>query len=172
MFQHLLNAISAKLQSDVPALKYADRDWGQMALHSPAVKYPACLVDIARAEYRNLGNRCQDGEVTVTVAVYGIRLSASSSGAPAEAKARAADLWPVVSDVNKALHCQPLPFPQGVEGFGQMVRQSMVKDELPAGITKITTTYAAHITDSSTARHATAITNYELKITPDISRNS
>jgi hypothetical protein len=52
--KQLLQSIQQQLQTAAPVLKYVNRDWGQMNLERPPVKYPCALLNIQQVEINPL----------------------------------------------------------------------------------------------------------------------
>jgi hypothetical protein len=81
--KQLLQSIQTRLQTAAPLLKHIDRDWGQMFLERPPVRYPCALLSIAQVEVSQWksaaitpGHRLR---VTVTVAIVTQRITGSSA---------------------------------------------------------------------------------------------
>ena len=86
--KNIFLAIQNRL-SEIPALKYIDKDWGQLQYEQPPVKWPCALIDVANIDFKQLGRGCQQGEADITVTVANIRLVRSSSKAPMRGNAYA-----------------------------------------------------------------------------------
>lgn len=59
--------LQAHIKVQVPELKWIDQDFGQLEQfeYRPAVSFPCCLIDFPMANYSNLGNLSQLGDITV-----------------------------------------------------------------------------------------------------------
>lgn len=143
----IIESIQAQLSAHVPALQYVDMDWGQMDFfgESPPVKYPCALIDVTSANYSNTGQLCQQGEATIVIHLYDLRLSNTSFRAPQNQKITADKLWQIIEDVNKALHGQNfLP-----HGYGLPIRQAMQQNKREGGYCSADLYYTVQFTDNT-----------------------
>ncbi|HMR84799.1 MAG TPA: hypothetical protein PKE30_16755 [Niabella sp.] len=101
----IVTDILSRLDSQVPGSKYNDEDWGQLDDYSanPPVKWPCCIVDVVNVQWGNIGRGGQTGLATVTVRIADLRLSNTSTKAPAGQRNAASSFWTLVNDVYKAL---------------------------------------------------------------------
>ena len=75
--------------SEIPALKYIDKDWGQLQYENPPVKWPCALLDVANADFQQLGRGFQQANADITVTVANMNLVRSSAKAPMRGNAYA-----------------------------------------------------------------------------------
>ena len=103
---YLLTIVNARLDS-LESLKYVDRDWGQLDLETPAVKFPCAITDIEGVEYSDLLNREQvaDVEFTVTIAVQNFY----NTSQKAPNKAKGYDIFDIIGEVNDLLQGYATP---------------------------------------------------------------
>ncbi|MCQ2973260.1 MAG: hypothetical protein MJ211_00455 [Bacteroidales bacterium] len=52
--------------AEITELKYIDRNWGQLELETPAVKFPCTLTDIETVNYENLLQRHQHATAEIS----------------------------------------------------------------------------------------------------------
>jgi hypothetical protein len=102
----IINQITDHLEAAIPQLKYVDEDWGQLDYYSPnfPVKWPCALVDIQSATWDNLLKKVQHGLVQVSVKIADIKISNSSTKAPAGQRTKANSFFTLTQTVFKALH--------------------------------------------------------------------
>ena len=79
--KHIFLSIQDRL-SKIPALKYIDKDWGQFQYENPPVKWPCALLDVANADFKQLGRGFQQADADITVTVANLNLVRSSARAP------------------------------------------------------------------------------------------
>lgn len=103
---YLLTIVNARLDS-LESLKYVDRNWGQLDLETPAVKFPCAITDIEGVEYSDLLNREQvaDIEFTVTIAVQNFY----NTSQKAPNKAKGYDIFDIIGEVNDLLQGYATP---------------------------------------------------------------
>lgn len=66
--------------SEISALKYIDKDWGQLQYENPPVQWPAALLDVEQAVYTQMGRDAQKAEADITITVANVNLQRSSAG--------------------------------------------------------------------------------------------
>lgn len=105
----LLKSVQERIEAKVTALKYIDEDWGQLDYYSqnPPVKYPCCLFDIGEVSWTNQGKKQQSGIATILVTIANLKLTNTSSKAPAAQRNAA---WSIHSEILKPIH-------QALHGF-------------------------------------------------------
>lgn len=86
--KHIFLSIQDRL-SGIPALKYIDKDWGQLQYENPPVKWPCALLDVANADFQQLGRGFQQANADITVTVANMNLVRSSAKAPMRGNAYA-----------------------------------------------------------------------------------
>ncbi|MDR2964016.1 MAG: hypothetical protein LBU90_10360 [Bacteroidales bacterium] len=101
--KEILNAILERLAA-LPELKYVDENWGQMNIAQSPAKFPMALVDVESVEFSNMGNHVQEGEARITVTIAALRLSNSSSGAPAAQRRSNFEFYDLLTAAHCALH--------------------------------------------------------------------
>lgn len=103
---NIITAFQNQLTANVPAIKYADEDWGQMDFYTdrPPVKYPAALIDIQDIQYTDAGDNRQHGVLTVAVRLYVLRLGNTSHHAPENQKQDVRQGWLACNQIIKAVH--------------------------------------------------------------------
>jgi hypothetical protein len=158
--KELVAAIQAKMKAGVPALKYIDRDWGQMEAGNPPVKFPCALIDVRSAQYANGSNRFQTGVATVVVKLFDIRHPMSSGITTAYRRQQVDDGWQLMQDVNRVLHGNRTGFP---EQFGMLMRTSMTR-RLEAGYSSIEITYTIGFTDATAVPERIAVSLADVKV--------
>lgn len=103
---YLLQIVNERI-SNIEALKYIDRNWGQLDLETPAVKFPCAITDIEGVEYSDLLNREQvaDIEFTVTIAVQNFY----NTSQKAPNKVKGYDIFDIIGEVNDLLQGYATP---------------------------------------------------------------
>jgi len=79
--KHIFLSIQDRL-SEIPGLQYIDKDWGQLQYEQPPVKWPCALLDVANADFKQLGRGFQQADADITVTVANLNLVRSSAKAP------------------------------------------------------------------------------------------
>lgn len=104
--EDILQDVQAKLQAEVPALKYVDEDWGQLDYYypHPPVQWPCALIDVTQATWSNAGNLQQLGLIQVKVRVGDLKLTNSSGKASIGQKTTAFAIFATLKNIYKALH--------------------------------------------------------------------
>ena len=147
MIYGVLRALQEKLSQDVPAIKYIDEDWGQLDYYAdnPPIKFPAVLVEIGQAQWKNQGRLSQDGQMMVSLMVADMKLNNTSGRAPEAQKTGSKSIWQMLNDIHVSLHGWN---PQ-IEGFGLFSRVSSRRIKREDGIREIEVVYAIGFTDHS-----------------------
>ncbi|MBQ0159415.1 MAG: hypothetical protein KBT28_02160 [Bacteroidales bacterium] len=94
-------AIQDRLSSLVPSLQYIDKNWGQLNLPQPPVKWPCCLIDLDTIDYSMATNETRLAEASIILTIADHHTVRSSAQAPA--KANAYDILDLIEDVISAL---------------------------------------------------------------------
>ena len=152
MINDVLTAIAKKLSADT-LIKHIDEDWGQLDFYTdnPPVKFPCVLLEIQQIPWSNEGNKVQDGIMNISVTVADIKMSNTSYNAPGAQKTKAAAIWTILENINKALHgWRPVittgtPLPD----FKSLTRISTRKIKRDDGIRQFEVIYAVHCQDAS-----------------------
>ena len=125
--------------STIEGLRYADKDWGQLELEQPAVKFPCALIDIDSVVYSNRANdRVQMADGVLSVKVASLRLSNSNAKAPTTQREQSFACLDMVRTINEQLHLWH------TERFSKLIRTSLTKVECAPGYDCYTLRY--HLT--------------------------
>ena len=120
--KNIFLAIQDRL-SEIPALKYIDKDWGQLRFENPPVKFPCALIDMANADFKQMGRGFQQGDADITVTVADIRLVRSSAMAPRRENAYA--VIDLLDEIHQALQL----FSDG-QHFSPMMRTNLQRVDM------------------------------------------
>lgn len=82
MEKQVLLDVQARLQEEVPSLRYIDKDWGQLNEERPAVNFPCAIIDVDSVRYQDLSGGYQIAEAALTVTVADLRTMSSSASSP------------------------------------------------------------------------------------------
>lgn len=93
--------IQTQLQSEVPELKYIDKDWGQLKYDQPPVKFPCALIDITNVNYSQMGRGYQKADADIIITIANMKLIRSSAMAPS--KIDSYDTIDILESVHQAL---------------------------------------------------------------------
>lgn len=93
--------IQTQLQSEVPELKYIDKDWGQLKYDKPPVKFPCALIDITNVNYSQMGRGYQKADADIIITIANMKLIRSSAMAPS--KIDSYDTIDILESVHQAL---------------------------------------------------------------------
>lgn len=99
---NILLDVQDRLATAVPELQYVDKDWGQLSLEKPAVKFPCALLDMKDVTFTQTGNGGQVADTQITVTVANLRLASSSLTAPK--KEEAYRIIGLLAEIHAALH--------------------------------------------------------------------
>jgi hypothetical protein len=166
--KQLLNAVLGRLEA-IPALKYVDIDWGQMAIGTPnPVKYPACLVRLVDAQWANQGALIQRGKITVSVSLIALRLSNTSSGVtgrnPAQ-RVRALEFYDLADTVFARLHgWQPF------DDASRLVRTTGAEQQRD-GVIIFTQQFTCTVTDDGASPQSTMAEVSNFNVTAELKDN-
>lgn len=100
-------AIQERLDTLVPALKYIDKDWGQLNLPQPPVKWPCCLIDLDSIEYSQASGLARVAEASIILTIADQHTVRSSAKAPY--KSDAYDILDIIKDIYLALEGWRVP---------------------------------------------------------------
>jgi len=131
--------------SQIEEFKYIDRNWGQLDLETPAVKFPCAISDIEQMSYTDLLAKAQiaECEFTVTIAVQNFHNSSQKS----PCKAQSNDIYNLIDAVN--LHLQGY----GTESLSPFRRLSLQKIETEKGYAVYQLRYSTATTTQVVPRH-------------------
>lgn len=137
------------LLSQIEEFKYIDRNWGQLELEQPAVKFPCAITDVDSIQYADLLQKAQlaECEFTITVAVQNFHSTSQKS----PCKDNGNDIFVIIDKVHEIL--------QGysTEALTPFCRRRLQKIEAEKGysiyqLTYITATKTQILPISQTAR--------------------
>lgn len=94
-------SIQSRLSSFVPSLQYIDKNWGQLNLPQPPVKWPCCLIDLDSIDYSMGTHRTRLAEASIILTIADHHAVRSSAQAPA--KDNAYDILDIIQDIISAL---------------------------------------------------------------------
>ncbi|WP_346236142.1 hypothetical protein ABDK00_016955 [Niabella insulamsoli] len=145
----LIKDIQNRLSAEIPALKYVDEDWGQLDDYSPnpPVKWPCALIDINHVLYSNAGRHSQLGEATITISVADIKLTNSSSKAPAGQKQKQTDYLQLIKSIHIALHGW-----HGHNHYSSLIRTIFKRVKRDDGVRQHLITYTCQIQDTDSVK--------------------
>jgi len=124
-FGNIYLSLMARLQEQVPELKYIDQDLGQLENYEvrPAVQMPCALIDIGEFDFDDMaGKNMQHGEGLVLVRVAVDPFSASGNLAPEAVREKALSYYDIEQKVYVALHGWR------TTGFSKLLRRKSVKE--------------------------------------------
>jgi hypothetical protein len=158
----ILSNILGRLTAEITALKYVDENWGQLDYFGPQhpVKYPCALADIDNAQWSDLGNLSQTGAAQVRITVANLKLSNTSSAAPASQRQKAFEIVDLMTDLHQALHgWRPAPH------ASRLTRTATRLVQREDGIKQYEILFALQISDASAQpQYATASASPEIVI--------
>lgn len=148
-----MDAIIKNIQDKLAEISFLhiDEDWGQLDYYSPnpPVKFPCVLLDVASANYSNIGkdntktpiNR-QHGACSLTVKVANLKLTNSSVKAPILQKDAAFSVNGLIQQIHELLHgFNP---EANSTGLIRVSRQRVIRDD---GIQEYNITYTFELND-------------------------
>ncbi len=114
-FGKLYLDLSAYLKAQVPELKLIDMDFGQLENfeYKPNVAFPCSLIDFVNADYSNLSELAQVGDIIVQIKLGFAPFSQTSQAAPMSVKDKGLDYFNLEQKVFEKVHgwyndvCQP-----------------------------------------------------------------
>ncbi len=87
---------------EVAALKYIDKDWGQLKYEQPPVKFPCALLDVENVPFSQLGQLHQLAEAQLTILLADYRLTPSSQRSPRRKESYA--IFDLINEIHQVLH--------------------------------------------------------------------
>lgn len=75
-------SIQKRLADNVPALQYIDKNWGQLNIAKPPVKWPCCLMDIDSIDYSQASENTRVAEASIILTIADCHTVRSSANAP------------------------------------------------------------------------------------------
>lgn len=154
-FALIFKSIMARIESEVPDIKYIDLDLGQLEGNSirPAVAFPCALVKFQNWTFTNLGTNSQVGEGDVIIKIGFAQFSKSDSLTDPLWRDFALEYFELEWLINMALHgWSPETF------AGILTRATADSQNLPKGIMANPIRYRLEIEDHSTKPVITTIT--------------
>lgn len=143
--KNIIPSIQALLVT-IPELKYVDEDWGQLDYYSPnfPVQWPCVLIDIAAANFDNLGQdktatpvHRQTAASSISLTVANLKLTNTSGKAPLLQKTQARSIWEIIDLIHAKI--------QGVnanETSGKLVRTALQRIKRDDGVQEYTVIYS------------------------------
>lgn len=144
----LIQAIQNKIQA-VTGVNYVDEDWGQLDYFSPnfPVKFPCVLIDVANANYSNIGqdkqatpiNR-QMADATVSLTIANLKLTNSSGLAPQFQKDNTWSIHELIEEIHKVV--------QGYKATDKataLIRVGMSRTKRDDGVQEYTVRYSVNL---------------------------
>lgn len=105
--KNIFLSIQDQLADNVPALQYIDKNWGQLNIPQPPVKWPCCLIDLDSIDYSQGTDRCRIANASISITIADQHITRSS--AKASAKDDAFAILDVIEDVIDALEGYRVP---------------------------------------------------------------
>lgn len=105
-FGQLFLDLCDHIKAQVPEIKWIDQDFGQLEQfeHRPAVSFPCCLIDFVLANYSNLSELGQAGDVTIQLRLGFAPFSQSNGSAPDSVRIKAVHYYAIEQKVFEAVH--------------------------------------------------------------------
>lgn len=120
--------------SAIQAIKYIDKDWGQLQMDNPPVNWPCVLIDVENVNYTQMGRGYQKADADITITVANINNVRSSAMAPNKSSAYA------TIDLMETIH-QSLQLFAGDGDFQPLQRTNLKKVFNEGGAEIYTMTY-------------------------------
>ena len=107
----IIQAIQTKIQA-ITGVKYVDEDWGQLDYFSPnfPVKFPCVLIDVANANYSNIGQdkqampiHRQMADATISLTIANMKFTNSSGMAPQSQKDNTWSIHELIEEIHKVV---------------------------------------------------------------------
>jgi hypothetical protein len=112
LFGQLYLDLSERIKTEVPEIRWIDQDFGQLERfeYRPEVTFPCALIDFIQANYSNLSQLVQVGEVTVNIRLGFSPFSQAYHAAPTDVKEKALEYYSIEQKVFEAVQgWQPDP---------------------------------------------------------------
>jgi len=115
-FGTLFLDLSTFLKAEVPELRWIDQDFGQLEVfeYRPDVAFPCVLIDFPQAQFSNLSELSQLGDILISVRLGFAPFAQSHHGAPLNVREKALEYYTLEQKVYEKVqgwhndHCQPL----------------------------------------------------------------
>ena len=117
-FGQLFLALSNHIKTNVPEIKWIDQDFGQLEQfeYRPTVNFPCVLIDFPMAQYSQLSELSQLGDVTVQLRMGFAPFSHSHAAAPTNVREQALEYYQIEQKVFEA-----------VQGFATEYTQPLIR---------------------------------------------
>jgi len=99
----IYTAVMARLQTQVPALKWIDLDTGQLNQAKPPVTYPCALIGIKLPNCKAISDTLQDCNAVITIKLAFDTQMRTAAGTPEQAREASLAVYDTIADVYKAL---------------------------------------------------------------------
>lgn len=140
----IYTAIIARLQAEVPALKWIDMDMGQLdTAERPAVAWPCALVGIRIPKASSITDMEQDCTAKVSIALGFDKPGQTSANAAEANRTAGLAVYDVIADVYKALQGW------GTENFDSLDRTSQGDEKTRNGTFKYRIDFATQFIDAT-----------------------
>lgn len=138
-FGKLFLALSNHIKTQVPEIKWIDQDFGQLEQfeYRPAVNFPCVLIDFIMAQYTQLAELSQHGDVTIRLRLGFAPFSPGNAAAPLNVREKALEYYQIEQKVYEA-----------VQGFATEYTQPLIR--INAGTEQRVS--ASNVADSSGLR--------------------
>jgi hypothetical protein len=146
----ILKSIQTKL-SEVSELKYIDEDWGQLDYYSahPPTQFPLALIEIATANYSNIGIQRQSSpqnrqmaQATLVITVANLKLTNTSLQAPITQQNQAWTIYDILESIHEKIHgFAP------VENCSKLIRTGYKRIKRDDGIQEYELTYKLELSN-------------------------
>ena len=117
--KNIFIAIQDRL-SEIPALKYIDKDWGQLQYKDAPIQWPCALIDVANIDYTQQGNGAQTAQASITITVGDTIPATSSYQSPTREESYA------IIDLLEEIHQKLQLFSNG-STFTPLMRTNLMK---------------------------------------------
>ncbi len=105
--KHIFLNIQDRIANQVPALRYIDKNWGQLNFPQPPVQWPCCLIDLDNIDYSQAADRCRLAEASISLTVADHHTVRSSAKAPS--KSDAYDILDIITTIIEVLEGYRVP---------------------------------------------------------------
>src|SRR5438045_2520697 len=91
LFGQLFADLADQIKTTLPEIKWIDQDFGQLEMfeYKPNVSFPCALVDFVQANYSNLSENGQIGELMIQIRLGFTPFSQSHALAPTDVREKA-----------------------------------------------------------------------------------
>ena len=96
----IITDIQDMLSSELPGVKYIDKDWGQLYMEQPPVGWPCVLIDIEAVEIQDLTDLNERAVAIVVLTVANKRTNSISAHATSTSKGKSTATIDLTDDVH------------------------------------------------------------------------